>query len=565
MKLLAQNFSSNGVLKGTVIAVKDDGTPMGFEEVVTLSDSKQRQRLAQALADEFDLPLDEARQAVKNLLVQTRNTANQLPEEPQEQGAKPEPVAKFPGLIDLVDDGTGPKFLVLEEGNPITRDRVVINETIYIPPPMDTIQWLLPRSSNVIASYRADNDHDIYLALKDYFKKVSQLPSESHYALLSLWTIHTYLLEHFSYSPYLLLWAVPERGKSRTAKAATYAAYRGLVTETLQEANLFRWSNDLGVSLAFDVRDLWRKAEKRGSEDILLQRCEKGVKVARVLWPERGPFKDTAYFDVFGASIIAANEMPGEPFHSRCLVVTMPEATVRFANNVNPSDGLPLRERLVALRARWLNKVLPNASKPALGRLGDILQPFAQVAALLGPDVQNEFTALAKMLYAERMEDRSTSREARIVIAVERVWDDHEDGKIGAESIASQYNSGLPEKQQLSVDSIGRKLCALGFKKDRLKNGKRAYIADDTLLEALKIKYGLAPVGEAENSDDFGGLPEVSEVSEVSNQAWAERRHFSDTSQEPSEKCQKVSQTQNGQLDSSDSSGEPLGTDTLEF
>jgi hypothetical protein len=140
MKLLTQNFSSNGVLKGTVIAVKDDGTPMGFEEVVTLRDSKQRQRLAQALADEFGLPLDDARQAVKNLLVQTRNTANQLPEELPAEGTKPEPTAKFPGLIDLVDDGTGPKFLALEEGNPIIRDRVVINENTYVPPPMDAIQ-----------------------------------------------------------------------------------------------------------------------------------------------------------------------------------------------------------------------------------------------------------------------------------------------------------------------------------------------------------------------------------------------------------------------------------------
>jgi hypothetical protein len=528
MKLVTQGFSSNGVLKGTVIAVEDDGvTPMGFEEVVTLSDSKQRQRLAEKLADEFAIDMDKALAAVRALMVETRTAANQVSGEAPVVPAKPEATAKFKGLVDLVVTDAGVGFLVLEEGNLVTRDRVVINETIYVPPPMDAIQWLLPRSSNVIASYGADNDHDIYLALKDYFKKVAQLPSELHYALLSLWTIHTYLLEHFSYSPYLLLWAVPERGKSRTAKAATYAAYRGLITETLQEANLFRWSNDLGVSLAFDVRDLWRKAEKRGSEDILLQRCEKGAKVAQVLWSERGPFKDTAYFDVFGASIIAANEMPGEPFHSRCLVVTMPEATVRFANNVSPSDGLPLRERLVALRARWLNKVLPDAPKPALGRLGDILQPFAQVAALLGPDVQNEFTGLAKMLYAERMEDRATSREARLVLAIERVWEDQEDGKIGVEPIASECNSGLSEKQQLSPEIVGRRLSALSFQKARLKDRKRAIIADDGLLEALKIKYGLA---QYENDEDLGGSREPSEPSNCPLQSYAPHGQFSDSS-----------------------------------
>jgi hypothetical protein len=564
MKLLTQNFSANGVLKGTVIAIKEDGTPMGFEEVITLSDSKQRQRLAQKLADEFSLPLDDTLQVVRNLLIQTRTTANQVPEELPTEGAKPESSAKFPGLIDLVDDGAGPKFLVLEEGNPIPRDRVIINETAHVPPPMDAIQWLLPRSSDVIASYVADSDYDIYLALKSYFKKVSQLPTESHYALLALWTIHTYLLEHFSYSPYLLLWAVPERGKSRTARAATYAAYRGLVTETLQEANLFRWSNDLGVSLAFDVRDLWRKAEKRGSDDILLQRFEKGAKVARVLWPERGKFKDTAYFDVFGASIIAANEMPGEPFISRCVVVTMPEAAASFANNIGPADGLPLRERLVALRARWLNNVLPDAAKPAPGRLGDILQPFAQVAALLGPDVRKEFSDLAKMLNSERMEDRASSREARMVSMVEAVWDIQEDWKIGVEQIASQYNLGLSDKQQISNETAGRRLSALGFQKARLKDTKRAIVADDAILEALKFKYGLKMVG-------LGGSQEVSELSEPSVDAQPEHCQFSDSSpgngenrqgnadsaQELSENRQSVSQAQNRQFDSSDSSGEP--------
>jgi hypothetical protein len=543
-----------------VISLLEDGKLL-YEDVTNLSKASVREPVVALFKDKY--LVDDAEQQVLAIMQKVRKELETSGGSSQVEAEGPAPTAKFPGLIDLVDDGPGPTFLVLEEGNPVTRDRVVINEATYVPPPMDAIQWLLPRSDNVLASYGADNDHDIYLELKSYFKKVSQLPSESHYALLSLWTMHTYLLEHFGYSPYLLLWAVPERGKSRTARAATYAAYRGLVTETLQEANLFRWSNDLGATLAFDVRDLWRKSEKRGSDDILLQRFEKGAMVARVLWPERGKFKDTAYFDVFGASIIAANEMPGEPFNSRCVVVTMPEATVRFANNVEPSQGLPLRERLVAFRARWLNKVLPDAPKPARGRLGDILQPFAQVAALLGPDVQNEFTALAKMLYSERMEDRSTSREARLVIAIEKVWEVQEDGKIGVESIASQYNLGISEKQQLSPESIGRKLSALGFEKGRLKDRNRAYIADDKLLEVLKIKYGLVQAEEYEHYEDLGRSGELSEPSEPSNDAQSPHGQFSDSSQEPPENRPSVSQAQNGQLDSSDNLVGPLGNDSF--
>ena len=83
---------------------------------------------------------------------------------------------------------------------------------------------------------------------------------------------------------------------------------RGLRTETLRETNIFRWSEDLGATLFFDVLNLWKKAEREKLEDLFLNRFEKGAKAARVLNPEKGPFEDTRYFDIFGATIIATNE-----------------------------------------------------------------------------------------------------------------------------------------------------------------------------------------------------------------------------------------------------------------
>jgi hypothetical protein len=490
--LVSKGFHVNGKaeLKGS-IEIREDDQLTGVEWYGNLSRTQAQAELMMLLIQRFEMDAETAELKVRTLVKDLQQARAEAESGLVSTGPAPEPTAKIPGLVDLVDDGTGPKFLVLEEGNLLVRDCVGIDEIMYIPPPNETIQWLLPQVANVLSNSRFDTDQAIYRDLKSYFQQAAQLPSDLHASLLALWTMHTYLLEKFDYSPYLLLWAVPERGKSRTARAATYAAYRGFLTETLAEANLFRWSNDLGMTLGFDVRDLWRKSEKRGSEDILLQRFEQGARVARVLWPERGKFKDTRYFDVFGASIIATNEMPGEPFHSRCLIITMPEATTTFPKNIKPEDGLPLRERLVAMRARWLNQPLPDVPKPALGRLGDILQPFAQIAALLGEDTQKEFKLLAKMLYAERMADRASSREAHVVQAVEVVWEQQEEGgKIQVETILSQYNSGLSEKQQLTAARLGRLLTALGFKNSR--HGKsRGYQADGGLLDALKLKYGL--------------------------------------------------------------------------
>jgi hypothetical protein len=138
-----------------------------------------------------------------------------------------------------------------------------------------------------------------------------------------------------------------------------------------------------------------------------------------------------------------------------------------------------------------------------------------------------------------------------------------EDGKIGVESIASQYNLGISEKQQLSPESIGRKLSALGFEKGRLKDRNRAYIADDKLLEVLKIKYGLVQAEEYEHYEDLGRSGELSEPSEPSNDAQSPHGQFSDSSQEPPENRPSVSQAQNGQLDSSDNLVGPLGNDSF--
>jgi len=110
-----------------------------------------------------------------------------------------------------------------------------------------------------------------------------------------------------NYTPIICLFAVPERGKSRLGKALIHVAYRGIHVESLRDAYLVRIANNFGATVFFDVKEIWHKAERYNSEDILLHRFEKGAKVARVLYPEKGAFKDIVYFRIFGPTIIATN------------------------------------------------------------------------------------------------------------------------------------------------------------------------------------------------------------------------------------------------------------------
>lgn len=395
--------------------------------------------------------------------------------------------ARFPGLIDIVDSDGEPTFLVMADGVP----QCIPESAGFKPPHRDQLPFLLPRLQGVMDAYLRDSDATLFADLMGYFAAVSQLPSDAHRLLLAAWTTHTYLMEHWAYSPILCLYAVPERGKTRTGKAIGYVAYRGVHSETLQEANLFRWSNDLRATLFLDVKNLWRKAEKRQAEDILLQRFEQGARVGRVLWPERGAFRDTRYFDVFGATVIPTNEAIDHILDTRAVTINMPDAGREFPNPVTPESGLSLRERLVAFRARHLNAELPSPPRLAQARLGDIVHPLATVVQLMAPQHFDSFRALVRTIEADRLADKSATLEARILEAMLHLSHRVESGRLGVHAITDAINEGWPDKMYKDSRAIGRKLTALGLPRDRLPDGSRAVEYDAAHLARLARRYGV--------------------------------------------------------------------------
>jgi hypothetical protein len=343
----------------------------------------------------------------------------------------------------------------------------------------------------VLGHYDRGDDTSLFDDLVAYHAGVSQLPTDDHALLLAAFTVHTYLMERWQYSPILCLFAVPERGKSRTGKGIAYAAYRGMHTETLQEANLFRWSSDLGATLLLDVKDLWKKAEKRQSEDILLQRFEQGAKVGRVLWPERGAFRDTRYFDVFGPTIIATNEGIDNILDTRALTIVMPDADHDFPNSVTPEAGQPFKERLVAFRTRYLEAGLPRPPRLAQARLGDIVHPLATIVQIMAPQHFDRFRVLIRGIEADRLSDRAATLEGRILEAMLGLTGEVEAGKLGVATITDAINEGWPEKWHKTKESVGRKLKAIGLTKGRLTGGAMAVEYDAPKVNRLAQRYGV--------------------------------------------------------------------------
>ncbi|HUU29587.1 MAG TPA: CHC2 zinc finger domain-containing protein [archaeon] len=432
----------------------------------------------------------------------------------QSSNSDTEPVytAYFDGLVDVVEHNSSPSFLIKEGDTLSILPQVEMDGFIYVPPPKEQIPWLLPRGEEVLTFYELQEvlsprewDGALYDDLLDYHKGISELPGEEYYDLIVAWDFHTYLLEAVQYSPIICLFAVPERGKSRTGKGMIHVAYRGIHVESLRDAYLVRVAHNLRASLFFDVKDIWKKAEKNGSEDILLHRFEKGAKVPRVLFPERGAHRDIVYFSVFGATVISTNEGVHRILETRAVHINMCETIRQFENNVTPELSLPLKERLIAFRARHLGETLADIPKPAAGRLGDILKPLQQIIRLVKPEREPSFLRLIRQIESEKLIEKADSLEAQILMVLIGLEDEVERGILPVKKITDAFNEGKSEKSQVTYQKVGRRLTAMGFKKARASDGASTIIWDKESIERMKETYGLRKTSETSDKSDTSG------------------------------------------------------------
>jgi hypothetical protein len=450
--------------------------------------------------------------------VSERRPVQDPPSERGSSGNKARPTALFDGLVEIVEQDRSPAFLVkLQNGNLTVLQEHHIGETHLAPPSRRQIPWLLPRAQEVQRYYER-YEHEsaevingqLFDDIVRYHQNLSVLPGVEYYDLIATFDFHTYCLDAFEYSPMICFFAVPERGKSRTGKAMIHVCYRGLHVESLREAYIFRMSDRFQSTLFFDVQDIWKRAEREGSEDILLQRYERGGRVARVLFPDRGPFKDLEFFNVFGATIIATNEPPNQILETRAIIVNMPEASRRFEEDVTPLAALPLKERLTAFRAWQLARPVPEVSKPSLGRLGDILKPLLQMILLVRPERESAFRELVTRLEQQRLVEKADSLEAEILNALEALRLEVAAGILPVKRITDQVNVPRAERYKLTPQRIGRRLSGLGLNKARTGDGASAIVWESGKINALREKYGLRIMSETSESPESKVSPIVS-------------------------------------------------------
>ena len=378
--------------------------------------------------------------------------------------------ACFPGLVDVCETDDGQLlYLVSKDGNFTLQESAIVNGCEVIPPDRDDFPFTPPRAGTVM-EYIKQDDANLFQDVVTHLKRFSAL-DDHQWAVAAHFLFFTYLHDHqdIYYAPILLFHAVPERGKSRTGKSLTHLAFRGIHLSELREANILRYCENLRSTLFFDIMDVWKKAGRTGCEDLLLGRFEKGQKSSRVLFPDKGAFKDMKHYDVYGPTIIASNEQLHKILDTRCLQITMPNLPGNY-ENPHPDTALELKARLTAWRAKHLSTILP-AMEPVegiSGRLWDISKSLFLVNSLLDAD-SNLLKEAIIAISGERREDKQDSIEGRLVAIIKEITDEggldrFVDWYIRTSEILKKLNADMPEDKQYSSPWIGKKLKSMSIR-----------------------------------------------------------------------------------------------------
>ncbi|MBU6501151.1 MAG: hypothetical protein KGI72_04985 [Patescibacteria group bacterium] len=439
--------------------------------------------------------------------------------------------ASFPNLVDLVENENHElEYLIFDPTSKSVSvsPSVIIDDRTYQPPPKNLLphNLLFPRKEEVLHyiferknskieksvsnSIKKDGigddgddktinknvifywDVELYDQIIEYYHGRAELPEEGLYDVMTVWAFHTYCMERADFSPIIYFLGLPEKGKSRMLKSMIYIARRGLRKISLTDAQVLRDCTHIDATLALDMMNLWEKIEKAGSEDVFLNRPERGIDVSRVNRPEKGAFQDTDYYTVFGPTIFATNETIHEILDTRAIPIIMVNSKKEFTLKVQPEDALPIKEKLTAWRASTMGDMWPDVGRIAKSRLGDITQPLYQVLMNINPAREEAFKKMVHEIEKRRLAEKVDSTSGQIILALLYCQDQIESGCIKGQLIANKYNEGnLNSKYNTQSRTILNKLRSMGLETRTLHGGSMGVVWNEDRINSLKIEFGI--------------------------------------------------------------------------
>jgi len=416
--------------------------------------------------------------------------------------------AVFCGLVDIVLDENDQKVFWVKDsdtGLTFTTHKFIIGNEEVVPPDV-VLPYEILSLKNIETHDRNHFEYLLYEIIL-YLRRFCGL-TEGQEILFASLVAASYIVDNpaISYLPIILMFAPPERGKSRTGAAVMSICYRGLHLTEVRPSHIARYAEHHGASLFFDLTDAWTSISSEKCNDLVLNRFQKGVKSMRVNRFDAGAFKDSDWYKVFGITIIATNHPVNTILETRCIPVVMKEVKGKY-ENVNFTLGISIREKLTLWRCDFFDAELPEIeSIPGIeARLWDISKPLLQVCTMLYPQGLQILTDYLLDVAKGKKQDKAFSYEGIILRAIAQMLPLVNGTPIKTKEIAAKVGVIQSEKYKFSTVFVGKTLSSLGFVQSNRGNVSH-YLYERATFAELCEKYSISLEQDESNLSQDDGV-----------------------------------------------------------
>jgi len=407
-------------------------------------------------------------------------------EETRKKGPRTEDVVGGEVIGDcLVEVVAGPKLLVYHPAD----NRIEIVEEFrhgdVIYGPYRDLPFQLPDAPKSVGP-----DPSLWAETKEFIRSYFDHLDQRIYDLMVSAVAWSYFYQDIKAStPYLLFLGPWRSGKTRALEILESLSYKALRVVDPSEASIFRTIDSLKPTLLIDESQIIDGNVRA----ILAAGYRYGAKILRVVDPEAPGLRGIKAFDVFLFAICASREEPPSDILSRSIII-------HCEKNLRPTLKRIDEARALELRTRWLMQKLYNFNKIKVtfdefqsddGRLQELFSPLLVMAQTFGDNEAVEAVeSYGRQVERELRDYEASTPEAELVEAIARIVEERgEDAPevVLTSEILERLNNG-----EWTAQRIGRRMGSLGFKRYHGPDGKRGYIIDLSLLERLKLRYGLS-------------------------------------------------------------------------
>ncbi|MFW6113894.1 MAG: hypothetical protein ACOC78_03115 [Actinomycetota bacterium] len=398
---------------------------------------------------------------------------------------KPLPLAYFPGLVEIVDNGGSPAFL-LADGE--IHHQIELEGRYAIPHPDYGKLFGSPLPARGIVN-RDVSPPVLLQEIEAFIAEHLELPGELPPLVGALWNMQTYMQETLDVLPYIYFSGPYGSGKSRALETTAAISWRAIHTAGLTSAAIYRtvetWQPTLLVDEFF--------ASRQGSEDlqtVLNARYRRGLAVIRC----RPKSFETDTFKVFGPTCIAGRTI-NRSLATRSLTATMAKADGPIPRRIHHEWAREIRAQLLAMRLSFYGASLPEAPSLADGRLDELISSLHSVLLLVDPSRDGEFRETVAGQIRRHVADENDSTEAELAEALATITPDSE-GKVAVMDIVGALGWDTTDKASatragnLIKRAVGLEPCGRVW-----RDGKkvRGYAWDHEKVQRFVRRYSYTP------------------------------------------------------------------------